>query len=631
MLVRSIPAVLWLSAAAFGQTIMTTIAGTDSVFNGDGLPALSVPIGSVSGVAVDSAGNIYFTDPDQFVVLQVTPNGTLNRIAGNGIADYSGDGGPATSAAIAASQSLVGELPGFYSRSALGGIAVDKTGAVYFADGIRLRKVTPDGIINTIAGGGKTPPANGVLAISAQLALINGVALDSGGNVYFCAAGNRIWQVSSSGYLTLIAGTGTAGFSGDGGPATSANLDFPTALAFDRLGNLYVTDGDSQNYASRVRQITTDGKINTVAGGGTTAPANGVAPLALSLSFATGIAVDAAGDLYVNEPYPGVLLAIKGNSTTLLTTPGIGPYVTGVPAAQASIYSPQYYENGGVALTNNGGLIVADTGHGRLRQIDASGNLTTLAGNGQYQFAGDGGKATSALLDEPNKVAVGPDGTVYIFDSNNNRIRAVGTNGVIQTVAGNGDDFSAPTLDNSALATSLSLGNIHSLAVDSKGNLFVAENFRVLRITPDLHFSVVVNQSDTFGFSGDNGPATQAKVRVILGMTFDSGGNLYLADGNNYRIRKVDTNGIITTIAGNGTQAFSGENVVAAQSTIGHASSIVADSNGGLYFEEYLDSNSTPPARIRYLNANGQLHTVAGSSTVGYTADGKPQRARRCP
>ena len=622
MSVRSIPAVLCLSAVAFGQNIITTVAGTDSVFNGDGQPALSVPIGSVCGVAVDSAGNIYFTDPDQFVVLQVTPNGTLNRIAGNGIAAYSGDGGPATSAAIAASQNLVGELPGFFSRSALGGIAVDGTGAVYFADGVRLRKVTPDGIIHSIAGGGKTAPANGILATTANFNTITGVTLDTSGNVYFCSLA-RIWQLSSSGVLTVFAGSGTFGFSGDGGAATSANMAFPTALAFDRLGNLYVTDGDTVNYASRVRKITTDGKINTVAGGGAITPANGVAPLALSLSYATGIAMDVTGALYVNEPYPGVLLVIKGNSTTLLTSPGIGQYAMGVPAAQASIYSPDYYENGGVALTNNGAIVVADTGHGRLRKIDASGTLTTLAGNGQYQFAGDGGQATSALLDEPNKVAVGPDGTVYIFDSNNNRIRAVGINGTIQTVAGNGDDFSVPTLDNSALATSLSLGNIRSLALDGKGNLFVAEDARVLRITPDLHFSVVVNQSDTYGFSGDNGPATQAKVRVILGMTFDSAGNLYLAETNNDRIRKVDTNGIITTIAGNGTQAFSGENVVAAQSTIGHPSTVVADSKGGLYFEEYLDSNNTPPGRIRYLNANGQLHTIAGSATVGYTADGK--------
>ena len=623
MLVRGVVAIAVLSIPGFAQNVITTIAGTDTAFNNDGQPALSVPIGSVAGVAVDAAGNTYFTDPAQFVVLQVTPAGILNRVAGNGIAGYSGDGGPATSAALANSQNPVGQLPGYYSRSALGGIAVDKTGTVYFGDGVRLRRVTPDGLIQTIAGGGKTNPANGVLGTSAQLGLLSGVALDSAGNVYFCSS-NRIWLLSPSGFLTVFAGTGVFGFSGDGGPATSANMAFPAGLAFDGKGDLYVIDGDTLNFDGRVRMIATDGKIATVAGGGKTTPANGVAPLALELSFATGVGVDRAGALYVSAPYTGVLLTIQGNTTTLLTKSGIGPFATNLPATQASVYSPEYYATGGIALTGDGGLMVADTGHQRLRKIDVSGTLTTLAGNGQYRFSGDGGPAASALLQTPNKLAVAADGTVYVFDYGNNRIRAVRTDGTIQTVAGNGDDFSVPTLSDSALATTLSLGNIHALAVDGKSNLFVAENGRVLRITPDGHYTVSVNQSDTFGFSGDNGPATQARVRAVLGLAVDNAGNLYLGDESNYRIRKVDTNGIITTIAGNGSFGFAGEGVVATQSSLGFCTTVLPDSRGGLYFEEYLSTGSIPAARIRYLAPDGKLRTIVGGVSTGFTPDGKP-------
>ena len=215
-----------------GQNVITTIAGIDPSFNGDGLPASVAPIGYINGVATDPAGNVYFTDPLEHLVLRVAPNGILSVIAGNGIAGYSGDGGPATSAAIGASDNPEQYVRLIFPQRSLGGIAIDPQGNVYFGDSHHVRMVSPQGIISTVAGGGAKTINTAIPATEAALGIVNGLAFDSHGNLYF-SEGNRVRIMTPDGTLSTFAGTGVGGFSGDGGPATAAELSQPLGLAFD--------------------------------------------------------------------------------------------------------------------------------------------------------------------------------------------------------------------------------------------------------------------------------------------------------------------------------------------------------------------------------------------------------------
>src|SRR5258708_14387258 len=188
------------------RNVVTRVAGVDRVFTGDGQPAKSVPIGYPNGVAVDAAGNLYVTDPLQHLVFRVNPDGTLEVIAGNGIAGHSGDGGAATSAAIASTDSPE-QYIGLIAEDRLGGIAVDKQGNADFPAGPYLRRISADRTISTIAGGGTKTPADGGQATQAALGIISGVALDNAGNVYF-SEGNRIRKLTPDGTLNTFAGTG---------------------------------------------------------------------------------------------------------------------------------------------------------------------------------------------------------------------------------------------------------------------------------------------------------------------------------------------------------------------------------------------------------------------------------------
>ncbi len=603
-------AVVLLAAALPAQNIITTIAGIDPSFTGNGQPGLNVPIGYVNGVATDGAGNVYFTDPLEHLVLEVSASGTLTVVAGNGIAGYSGDGGPATSAAIAASDNP-DQYVGAPFEDSLGGIVVDKLGNVYFGDGHYVRLVATDGTISTVAGGGTASPGDGGPATQASLGIVNGIALDASGNLYFCES-NRIRKMTPDGTLTTFAGSAASGYSGDGGPAAAALLAQPEGLAFDAQGNLYVADGDVLNFPSRIREITVNGTISTIAGGGSVFPANGVAPLSLSLPYASGLAVDATNGLYVFAPKNGYLLKISSGITTLITSPFAAAFQSNVPASGAFVVGLRVYDNSGIALDAAGNLYVADSRDGRLCKIDTHGMLTTVAGNGGYGYGGDGGPALGAIIQGPSGMTQTPDGTIYFLDTLNARVRAIAPNGAIRTAISTAN---FPPLGVNEL--------LNGITSDSSGNVYVLLAHRVIELMTNGSIQIVVNQAGGVVSSGDGGPATAASLESGGGLARDTAGNLYIADLVADRIRKVTVDGMIHTIAGTGVSGVSPDGSVAAMSPISGPSALLPDARGGLYFEEQQTLVAGGNV-LRYITPNGNLMTIAGNLQGGFSGDGGP-------
>ena len=255
-----------------GQGVITTFAGTDAQFSGDGQPGINTSFGLITGIAAGPNGNIYFNDPDNHIVLRLDVDGLVHVIAGNGIGGYSGDGGPATSASIGGDETAF-DLQ--FGPPTLNGIAVDGSGSVFIASGTLVRRIDPNGIITTYAGGGSNKPGDGGPATDAVLGKVLGVAVDKTGNVYFVDRSNSVVRkVTPDGTISTVAGIPDAsGFSGDGGPAVLAKLNNPSGIACDSDGNVYI----AEQSPGRIRKITVaGGNINTVAGGGDQMAGKGV-------------------------------------------------------------------------------------------------------------------------------------------------------------------------------------------------------------------------------------------------------------------------------------------------------------------------------------------------------------------
>ena len=434
------------------------------------------------------------------------------------------------------------------------------------------RSANAQDIITTVAGGGP----NNLPAVSANLDEPLGVAFDAAGNLFIADEGShRIFKVDTSGQLTVVAGIGIFGFSGDGGPATSASLASPVSVALDGAGNLFIADFSN----SRIRKVDTSGIITTVAG-------NGISGF--------------SGD--------------------------------GGPATSASLTNPT-----GVALDGTGNLFIADEGNFRIRKVDTSGIITTVAGNGSSGFSGDGGPATSASLTNPFGVALDGTGNLFFADAGNNRIRKVDTSGIISTVAGDGIfGFSG----DGDPATSASLRDPFGVALDGAGNLFIADRFnqRIRRVDAATGIiTTVAGDGPTGigagGFSGDGGPATSASLHEPNGVALDGSGNFFIADTLNNRIRKVDTSGIITTVAGNGSFGFSGDGGPATSASLSFPFGVALDGSGNLFIADFSNSRIrkvsflNPPAvslSIADLTfADRPVGTTSTAQTVTLTNNGE--------
>ena len=296
------------------------------------------------------------------------------------------------------------------------------------------------------------------------------LAVDRTGHVYFsdCDAAS-VYRVDGPKHLTAIAGDGSLGFSGDGGPATAAELDCPAGLAFDRRGDLYIVD----HINDRVRMVDLRGVITTFARGGFHNP--------------WGITIDTAGAMYVADRDNNAVEMVNGRGVVSTVAGSIHPNFSGDGgrATDATMNNPL-----GVAVDALGNLFVADSNNNRVRKIDTHGIITTVAGTGKTGSSGDGGPATKATLNDPSGVAFDGNGNLFVMETGGDRIREIDTRGIITTVAGTGN----------------------------------------------------------VGYSGDGGPAWKAELNDPGGIAFDKRGDLYIADRGNACIRMVDPAGIIHTL-----------------------------------------------------------------------------------
>jgi hypothetical protein len=391
----------------------------------------------------------------------------------------------------------------------------------------------PLNFITTVAGNGAFGfSGDGGSATNAEVNSPSGMAVDGTGNVFIADSQNiRIREVDTNGIITTVAGNGTAGYSGDGGPATNATLYFTAGVAMDRFGNLFIAD----ELNSRIREVFTNGIITTVAGNGVVGYSGdgGIATNA-ALHYPKGVAVDSIGNVFIAD-WGNFRIREVGTNGIITTVAGNG--VNGYSGDGGSATNAELTSTGGVTVDSAGNLFIGDYGNNRIREVGTNGIITSVAGTNAYGYSGDGGPAINGELWYPMGVAVDSVGNLFIADYYNNRIREVGTNGIITTVAGNG--VSGYSGDGGA-ATNAELRNPSGVAVDSIGDLFIADEYnnRIREVDTNGIIATVAGNGGG-GYSGDGGYATCAALSWPSGVAVDSLGNLFIADSENNRIRKV--------------------------------------------------------------------------------------------
>jgi hypothetical protein len=586
---------------------LTVVAGTGAQgYSGDGIVggAINASLYHPTSVAVDASGNVYIADQYNCVIREVNATtNTISTIAGiAGACSYGGDGGKGTLANL------------YYPA----GVAVDSLGNLYIADydNCRVRKVIlSTDIISTYAGNGTCGYSGDTgLATAAELYVPEGVAVDSAGNLYIADTNNYVIRevTKSTGKINTIAGNHTDGFSGDGGAATSAEMNAVYQLAVNSAGTV-VTFADYNN--QRVRQFTVGGDINTVAGTGTAGfTGDGGAATSADLYYPEGVAVTSTGTVYVSDSsnYRIRLFTVGGDINTVAGngSPTVETQLNNVAPTGVVLQDPY-----GLATDTAGDVYVAESHNYMVRELVKSSDLVKFfAGDGTYGYSGDGGAATSAELTYDYGVAKDSSGNVYIADTYNHIIRIVNSAGVINTFAGTPQR--AGFTGDGGPATSAELYYPEGVAVDSHGNVYIADTDNdVVRKVSAGTITTVAGLPGRGGYSGDGGPATAAQLYEPDALSVDPAGNIFIADYNNCRVREVNAvTQIITTVAGNGTCGFTGDGV-ASENGVAYPQGLDVDANDNLFISDYYN-------RIRWVSPSGIMTTIGGNGTAGYNGDG---------
>ncbi len=750
--------------------IISTVAGNSTRgFSGDGGPALSAQLNTPADVVLDATGNLYIADDGNSRIRKVDTTGTITTVAG-GLNDagsavldsplglaldaasnlYLSDFGnnavrqffpagavafPATDIGTAATPltvtlSNIGNLPVTIASEAsfaLSGNAADfsltggscLSGATLAANGgsctlqigftptatgtrTLIVSITDDAIASPqsfqITGTGIQPAVsaptitslspNTAVAGSANLAVtINGTQFLTGAAVTVNGTSQTATFVSVTQLTTTLtaaqlstAGTLTlAVVNPDGGTSNTAAftvtqpaVSAPTIAslspnsAYVDSGNTTVTitgtqfltgaavtvNGTSQTAtfvsATQLTTTLTAAQLSTVGtltlavvnpdGGTSNTAAFTVVQLPLQLAPASL----AFGNQTVGTPSAPQVVTVTNTTATAITitsiildlglNPGDFAQTNNCPATLAAgancaitiIFTPSGVgaKSAGLLVTDNSpvpaeSVNMTGTGTGGILQVNP-GNLKTIAGNGTAGYSGDGGPATAAELNDPDGVNFDAQGNLYIADVVNNVIRKVDTAGNITTVAGNG---TAGFSGDGGLATAAELNGPFDVTPDSAGNLYIQDTFnaRIRKVDATTGIITTIAGNGTFGYSGDGGPATAAELNENQGARFDAAGNLYVPDCGNGALRKIDTAGIITTVAGTGTDGFSGDGGPATSAQLNCPSGVAIDTAGDLFIADYLNN------RIRKVDAaTGIITTIAGSGTPGFTGDGGP-------
>ena len=504
-------------------------------------------------------------------------------------------------------------------------IATDPAGNTYFTSMHCVYKRDRQGVVTRIAGTSRPGySGDGGPATSAQLYDPSGLAADSAGNLFIADSFNhRVRRISTDGIIVTVAGDGTMGDSGDGRPATAAQLSYPISVAVDGAGNLFVVDAGFDgfsDYGNLVRKVSAQGIITTVAGGGPCCSysSDGVPAVGADLTGPNRVAVDGAGNLYITEPLTGrvrkvspdgILTTVAGSlrqgTSQLGTSCGAGSGGNGKPATQASLCLPY-----GIAVDSAGNLFIAEYGYRccydiddpiienfAVRQVAPDGIIGTVTGSATPGITG----CDCADIGS-GSVAVDGDGNMFISDSV--LIRKVSPDGSATTIADSA--ASCCFSGDGGAATAAQLHNPTAVATDGAGNLFIADtdNSRVRKVSPDGTITTVAG-TGTYGFSGDGGLATNAQLWDVTSLAVDGAGNLFISDTRNYRVRKVAPDGTITTVAGGGTEFGDGGQATSASL---YPIGVAVDGAGNLFIVDALPRSY----RVRKVSPSGTITTVAG-------------------